>query len=80
MWKYKENLVASLLVSSNQVFIALFNSIHDKVCSNESGFTYVPDVDGWKAVREMGFLLSFNGHSAIKMCLAQHDSQTLSIL
>lgn len=30
--------------------------------------------------REMGFLLSFNGHSAIKMCSAQHDDQTLSIL
>lgn len=30
--------------------------------------------------REMGFLQSSSGHSAIKMCLALHDDQTLSIL
>lgn len=30
--------------------------------------------------REMDFLQSSSGHSAIKMCLAPHDDQTLSIL
>lgn len=30
--------------------------------------------------KEMGLLQNSSGHSAIEMCLAQHDSQTLSIL
>ena len=56
MWKYKENplVTHSLLVSSNQVLPCLIQQMIRFVLM-KSGFTYVPDVDGWKAVQRNGF-------------------------
>lgn len=78
MWKHEEIPTCySLLVSSKQVLPCLTQQMLSKC--RVVLFVFQMLMAG-RLSKEMGLLQNSNGHSAIGMCLAQHDSQTLSIL
>lgn len=54
MGKYKESPLVTHSVSNNQVLPCL-TQLMIRLVLMKSDFTYVPDVDGWKAIQRNGF-------------------------